>query len=510
MKFDNLLIEASGRSKKASAAVAVEPKKATVADIAKKIMPETDGTTALADAGAAIKKAKIVKSAADVLGKDTLAVVGKYVGDTGSNIDTDLNISNTLTEVLDIALEDNKRFVETNAKTMANVLVIGLPGSSKTAVVKNWAHQNGLNAVTIDAKDNEISQLINGIAIPVRTESGDIRNIVKFRSKRLNDLDKPNSILILDELNRQPSEALRGSLLDLLNTKTIKVTNQDGTDGIHVFKNRLFAIVMINPAAQNDLGATKLNAAELGRMSYAVDFESTKASAKAYLNAVLVATIKRSASFMKDLAAYLNNPDCLDYYNKAKNRLIDAAYEYHLIKYFLSSSSLFRFSDRTDVDRVVDVPISTDDNGLPLLDINRKKTSYNRDFAYVSQREFTKLVFAFKGNLDDLIKRIKFRNFTPEEKNLILDTAASYKQYDASTNGVLSSRDACFNWAIKEFKLNSLSDVVKAELKSAAEKSAGSAINKDKSLLGTGLIKDEIADRIHKISHIASLVNIKI
>lgn len=106
---------------------------------------------------------------------------------------------------------------------MKNVYVCGLPGSSKTAVIKNWCNTNGINLVQLNAKDKEIDDIINGITVPLRDDNGGIRNVVKFRSKKLNALEKPNSVLFLDELNRQQSEALRGTLLDILMIRALKL-----------------------------------------------------------------------------------------------------------------------------------------------------------------------------------------------------------------------------------------------------------------------------------------------
>lgn len=465
-------------------AVQVNPKADSASTIADNIVSTAKDAGIAVSPEAAKAKATEIKSIADLINADKLAIIGTYVGDNDADIEHNLIIKNKLTDVLDIALEENKEYQDEHAYMMTNVLVEGLPGSSKTAVIKNWAHVNGINLVALNAKDREVDQIINGIAVPVRSETGDVKNIVKFRSKALNDLDKPNSVLFLDELNRQQSEALRGSLLDILNDKSIKVTNEDGTEGTHVFKNMLFAIVAMNPSAQNDLGATNLNAAELGRMSYYVDFESTVDSAKSYFNAFLVPTIKRSAEFMLKLEPYKDQgEDFKKYYDKARNMLLKCCYRKRLADRILKSKT-FRFSTIADVERLSDYEVSKDDMGRAIVDGRGQKTSYSRRFAYVSQRELTKLILSYNGDIENFKKRVELRNFAPEDKLMLLNTISDYTEL---------SEEETIKQALHRYNITAGSSAVKNVSKS---KPTGDV---DSKIFGTKKSTVDVTARTNKI-----------
>ena len=366
-------------------AVEVDPS-ASTSEIAKDISSTAAADGAPVSPEVANQKAQEIKSISDLISADDLAIIGTYAS-SKEDVGLSLNIKNKLTDVLDIALRENSRFMDKRIPQMANVYVCGLPGSSRTAVIKNWCNTNGINLVQLNAKDKEIDDIINGITVPLRDDNGGIRNVVKFRSKKLNALEKPNSVLFLDELNRQQSEALRGTLLDILKDKSIEITNEDGTDAKHhTFNNLLFCIVAMNPSAKNDLGATELNAAELCCGSYWVDFESTKESASEYFNKLLTPVLKRNGKFMLRLEPFKDtSEEFAKYYKKARRMFVESAYELRLATFILNSST-FRFSDRTDVERVANYEISKDNLGRTLKDIKGQPVSYTQRFAYVSQR----------------------------------------------------------------------------------------------------------------------------
>lgn len=368
-------------------AVEVDPS-ASTSEIAKDISSTAAADGAPVSSEVANQKAQEIKSISDFISADDLAIIGTYAS-SKEDVGLSLNIRNKLTDVLDRALRKNSRFMDERIPQMENVYVCGLPGSSKTVVIKNWCNINGINLVRLNAKDKEIDDIINGITVPLRDDNGDIRNVVKFRSKKHNALEKPNSVLFLDELNRQQSEALRGTLLDILNDKSIEITNEDGTDAKHTFNNLLFCIVAMNPSAENDLGATELNAAELGCCSYWVNFESTKESALEYFNKFLTPILKRNGKFMLRLEPFKDtSEEFAKYYKKARETFVESAYELKLATFILNSST-FRFSDRTDVERVANYEISKDNLGRTLKDIKGQPVSYTQRFAYVSQRELS-------------------------------------------------------------------------------------------------------------------------
>lgn len=447
-------------------AVEVDPS-ASTSEIAKDISSTAAADGAPVSPKVANQKAQEIKSISDLISADDLAIIGTYAS-SKEDVGLSLNIKNKLTDILDIALRENSRFMAKRISLMKNVYVCGLPGSSRTAVIKNWCNTNGINLVQLNAKDKEIDDIINGITVPLRDDNGGIRNVVKFRSKKLNALEKPNSVLFLDELNRQQSEALRGTLLDILKDKSIEITNEDGTHDKHTFNNLLFCIVTMNPSAENDLGATELNAAELCCGSYWVDFESTKESALEYFNKYLTPVLKRNGKFMLRLEPFKDtNEVYANYYKKARKIFVESAYELKLATFILNSST-FRFSDRTDVERVANYEISKDNLGRTLKDIKGQPVSYTQRFAYVSQRGLSQLILGYTGDLDDFKDHIEMENFTPEDKEMFFKVLAGYVELP---------EDELVRQTIKRYKITA-KDTPKQDTSTSTSGSAQDVDNK--------------------------------
>lgn len=452
-------------------AVEVDPS-ASTSEIAKDISSTAAADGAPVSPEVANQKAQEIKSISDLISADDLAIIGTYAS-SKEDVGLSLNIKNKLTDALDDALRTNSRLMHRGISQMENVYVCGLPGSSKTAVIENWCNTNGINLVRINlvqlnAKDKEIDDIINGITVPLRDDNGGIRNVVKFWSKKLNALEKPNSVLFLDNLYRQQIEALRGTLLDILNDKSIEITNEDGTDTKHIFNNLLFCIVAMDPSVENDLGATELNAAELGCGSYWVNFESTKESALEYFNKFLTPVLKRNGKFMLRLEPFKDtSEEFAKYYKKARRVFVESAYELKLATFILKSH-IFRFSDRTDVERVANYEISKDNLGRTLKDIKGQPVSYTHRFAYVSQRELSKLILCYTGDLNDFKDDIEMENFTPEDKEMFFKVLAGYVELP---------EDELVRQTIKRYKITA-KDTPKQDTSTSASGSAQDVDNK--------------------------------
>ena len=192
-----------------------------------------------------------------------------------------LKIKNALTDILDRALNDAQYALEEeNFKANCNVLVSGLPGSSKTATIRNWCDINGCQLYYLDAKNPDLQLLTSGASAIDRTDPEHPKVNTAY-SNALAKLDRPNSILFLDELNRQVREYMRGSLLTLVADRCVA---GEGEDGFRYFPNLLFTIAAINPpAGDRDKGATELNAAEDRRFYYGVEFHSEVPTTQVYL-----------------------------------------------------------------------------------------------------------------------------------------------------------------------------------------------------------------------------------
>jgi hypothetical protein len=245
----------------------------SVDEIADEIVDEIEtasgGSETMSDEKAA-KIAAEVKAVADDTGIGTATIDMPDVGPLG--------VENDITRVLDMSLAKAKKNKKRGTKSGYNVLVIGLPGSGKTASIRDWAASKGVNLVMVNAKNNDLDAYINGYT----TKDPDRpRKVVQAFSDNLAELEKDNSVLFLDEYNRQVKPHIRASLYTLINEHMIV---GDGPNGMHEFKNMLFTIAAINPAVPTDKGAADLNDAEKSRFWWTLDdMDSDAATTIEYL-----------------------------------------------------------------------------------------------------------------------------------------------------------------------------------------------------------------------------------
>ena len=242
----------------------------TVSEIADDIQDQvadlTNGKVEISDADAK-KAAKDTAAVADVANADEAVIV------IDKNDWSDVKITNRLYRTLDRAYAAAKTNMgKHKVKAGANVLVEGLPGSGKTAIVEAWCKMNGLTLVALNATDPKIESAINGI--PLRNMSVedsteltyayavDDKNLGQLINKKHPDL-KGKCVLFVDELNRQKTEQLRRPFMSLFNEKR----NASGT--LDFSENLLFCVVAINPFGNDfhDKGVSELNAAEKDRFA---------------------------------------------------------------------------------------------------------------------------------------------------------------------------------------------------------------------------------------------------
>lgn len=198
-----------------------------------------------------------VKSVADSTGIDKAAV--------DLPEDDILGVENRVTKVLDMALAVAQKNKNRKNKSGCNVLIIGMPGSGKTASIEDWAKFRGVNLVSVNAKNNDLEAYINGYTTK---DLDNPRKVSQAFSDNLDDLDKDNSVLFLDEYNRQVKPHIRASLYTLINEHKIV---GDGPNKQREFKNMLFTIAAINPAVKTDKGAAELNDAEKSRFWWTLE-----------------------------------------------------------------------------------------------------------------------------------------------------------------------------------------------------------------------------------------------
>lgn len=161
-------------------------------------------------------------------------------------------------KTLDRLLKVNRRFAARGHNHFNNVLFEGNAGTGKTSRIKAWAEQNGINLLIKKANELDVSDF----GVLIQNQDGD--SAKKVRTTEFDLLDRPNSVLFLDEYNRAPAN-VRGTLLTLVNDHII--LDPQGEDGVKYFPNFLFTIAAINP--YNGMYDTKqLDSAEMSRFKH--------------------------------------------------------------------------------------------------------------------------------------------------------------------------------------------------------------------------------------------------
>ena len=380
----------------------------SVADIADAIETQTDGAVSEKEAKAMAAEAKAVGS----------AIEGEVIADTPAiadikDVDVDLGIENTLTKFLQENLEDALDNIDMGYGTSSNnVIIVGLPGSGKTASFMDWAlHASPKVHVTyLNAKNNDLEAFINGYTVRVPGEkASDVGSVRQAFGANLDSLDRPNSILFLDEFNRQTKDQIRASLLTLINEHYVMGTGEvRGITGVRHFPNLLFTVACCNPATKADAGAGHLNAAEVTRFGVQFAYDSKPAETEVYLK-------KKYKKQMEQLSK--NNP-------KYKQFLL-ALLKTLDLGLFIVSKADFRYDDINDVD--------------PAADLYQQDRS-GREGGLWNQRLFTLGLTRCKGSVD------KFKDWY---HNLIVILPKDIKMLDGILNYYEAPSD--YDLAVKYF-----------------------------------------------------------
>jgi hypothetical protein len=241
----------------------VNPQEVTVGELTDIIKDEveevTGGDQEISDSDA-LKVATEIKSTSTEVGAGQIVI--------GAEDYEDSKVENKLTEALDDAYATAKKAFRRNERgTGTNVLVEGLPGSGKTAIVESWCSSRGLTLVPVNATDPKLETSINGMPLRDITVTDD-NKVARVRDevldKLLNNLHPElagKCVLFVDEFNRQKSDQLRRPLMSLFNEKR----NSDGT--VDISRNLLFSVICINPSGIKfkDKGTVDPNDAEHNR-----------------------------------------------------------------------------------------------------------------------------------------------------------------------------------------------------------------------------------------------------
>lgn len=158
-------------------------------------------------------------------------------------------------EALDEALESNLEEIEMGGNSFTNVLLIGEAGTAKTSRVRQWARDNNINLYEVRAAGMDDTDLGGAIS------PGADGTVVRLASTEFDKLNRPNSVLFLDEYNRAP-KSVRTNLLELINSHVVPDPREPS--GQRVLENFLFTIAAINPA-NADYDTDTLDMAEMTR-----------------------------------------------------------------------------------------------------------------------------------------------------------------------------------------------------------------------------------------------------
>ncbi len=330
-------------------------------EVSDEIQDQTNMPEAKAD-----KLANEIKGNADAIGAKTAVLA------IDPELDyEDAEIKNDLTAALDEAYAYAKRKLASQAvygtkrdiKFTGNVLVEGLPGSGKTAIVENWCSKNGLTLVAFNATDPKIEASINGI--PLRDLNFDKEDASEGAAityaYNLEQLEKllytkhpelaGKCVLFVDELNRQKSQQLRRPFMSVFNEK------RNASGALNFRQNLLFSVVCINPYGDqfHDPGVGELVPAEKNRFIIKRQFDSTKESSLSYFDGKIKSDLldldivppnsiasNRRTGFVgpvKELSA--------GELEEAKT----AIKEYELANYILNHDD-FRFDERGDANQI--------------------------------------------------------------------------------------------------------------------------------------------------------------
>ena len=127
------------------------------------------------------------------------------------------------------------------------VLFIGEPGSGKTSRISAWSRRHNINLYAVQASTMEEVDL-NGPVVMDTDEQGR-KYAVRLASIEFDKLNRPNSVLFLDEFNRARG-TVRGTLLTLINDHRIPDSREPG--GMRTLENMLFTVAAINPDETTD------------------------------------------------------------------------------------------------------------------------------------------------------------------------------------------------------------------------------------------------------------------
>lgn len=171
---------------------------------------------------------------------ESVTLTEDTLGQAADQLNAEVADKGDIESVLDRALKVAKRANRRGQRgDYPNVLLIGEAGTGKSARVRQWAAENDVNLMEVRAAGMDATDIGGAIA---PNKEGD--TVVRLASTEFDKLNRPNSVLFLDEYNRAPRE-VRTNLLELVNSHVVPDSREEG--GQRFLPNFLFTIAAINP-----------------------------------------------------------------------------------------------------------------------------------------------------------------------------------------------------------------------------------------------------------------------
>ena len=402
----------------------IDPREGSVTDLADAINDEitdlSDGERELSD-DTATEVAQITR---DIALKVDAGQVTFAIEDTDYD---DAKIENRLTHALDRAYRTAKMNFKDGTKNGANILIEGLPGAGKTAIVEAWCAEHGIKLVSLNATDPKIETAINGM--PLRDVTKNDENAVTYAYVKekfaalLDPANEANCVLFVDEFNRQKTVQLRRPFMSLFNEKR----NADGS--LDFRKTLLFSVICINPFGPqfHDQGVGELYPAETNRFLIKKTgdkgMDSTAEEAVKYWKGSTTNTLLKMGIISPNSTASKNHGGYVgptrDLTSEELERAQRLVRVYTLAMQILTHPE-FSFSTRDDADNI-----------------------YRQKADYVTSRMLSDALAYSQGNVKDFLEWVdEDSNFTTEAIEMfhtildhyIMDTTALYKRYGLVPN----------------------------------------------------------------------------
>ena len=162
-------------------------------------------------------------------------------------------------EILDDALSTAENVKGEEGAEYPNQMFISQAGTGKSAIVRSWARKAGINLLEIKASTMDPTDF-SGIYKQVGEGE---KRASKIGTGIFDDLNRPNSVLFLDEYNRAP-RSVRGALIDFIQSHYLPDPSAPG--GKVFMPEFLFTIATMNPPT-GDYNTDALDPAEKSRFT---------------------------------------------------------------------------------------------------------------------------------------------------------------------------------------------------------------------------------------------------